>query len=106
MTTSLTALTVPTEARCYDIGLAVILVGIPRYNNADIVGHVVRAVNVGLAKHFPGRQAGPVTPPVARQMKRRPSPTSKASCIGSSRRTMAFPEKAVPSARSSRLRDG
>ena len=57
MTTSLTALTAPTEARLDDIGSAEILVGIPSYNNADTVGHVVRAVSVGLAKHFPGHRA-------------------------------------------------
>src|SRR5713226_8517439 len=57
MSTSLTPLTAPTEARLQDIGSAEILVGIPSYNNADTVGHVVRAVSVGLAKHFPGRRA-------------------------------------------------
>ena len=35
------------------IGEAEILVGIPSYNNADTIGHVVRAVSVGLAKYFP-----------------------------------------------------
>jgi hypothetical protein len=57
MTTSLTPLAPPTEARLDDIGSAEILVGIPSYNNADTVGHVVRAVSVGLAKHFPGHRA-------------------------------------------------
>src|ERR1041384_7288133 len=57
MSTGLTPLTQPTEARLDDIGSAEILVGIPSYNNADTVGHVVRAVSVGLAKHFPGRRA-------------------------------------------------
>src|SRR3989441_5464868 len=57
MSTSLTPLTAPTEAQLQDIGSAEILVGIPSYNNADTVGHVVRAVSVGLAKHFPGRRA-------------------------------------------------
>jgi len=36
---------------------AEILVGIPSYNNADTIGHVVRAVSAGLAKYFPGRRA-------------------------------------------------
>src|SRR2546423_11266520 len=57
MTTSLTPLTAPTEARLQDIGSAEILVGIPSYNNAATGGHVVRAVSVGLAKHFPGHRA-------------------------------------------------
>jgi len=34
-----------------------ILVGIPSYNNARTIGHVVRAVQAGLAKYFPGRKA-------------------------------------------------
>src|SRR2546423_1322452 len=57
MNNGLTPLTAPTEARLQDIGSAEILVGIPSYNNADTVGHVVRAVSVGLAKHFPDHRA-------------------------------------------------
>jgi glucosylglycerate synthase len=57
MSTNLTPLTPLTEARIQDIGSAEVLVGIPSYNNADTVAHVVRAVSVGLAKHFPGRRA-------------------------------------------------
>jgi glycosyltransferase involved in cell wall biosynthesis len=34
------------------IGKADILVGIPSFNNADTIGHVVKAVSAGLAKHF------------------------------------------------------
>ena len=34
-----------------------ILVGIPSFNNAKTIGHVVRAVEAGLAKYFPGRRA-------------------------------------------------
>jgi glycosyltransferase involved in cell wall biosynthesis len=34
-----------------------LVVGIPSYNNARTIGHVVRAVAAGLAKHFPGRRA-------------------------------------------------
>jgi glycosyltransferase involved in cell wall biosynthesis len=34
-----------------------VLVGIPSYNNARTIGHVVRAVQVGLAKYFPERKA-------------------------------------------------
>jgi len=57
MNTSLTPLTALTEARLDAIGSAEILVGIPSYNNADTVGHVVQAVSVGLAKYFPGHRA-------------------------------------------------
>ena len=35
------------------LGEADIVVGIPSYNNARTIGHVVRAVSAGLAKHFP-----------------------------------------------------
>jgi glycosyltransferase involved in cell wall biosynthesis len=38
------------------IGSADILVGIPSYNNARTIGHVVRAVQAGLAKYFPDRK--------------------------------------------------
>jgi glycosyltransferase involved in cell wall biosynthesis len=34
-----------------------ILIGIPSYNNARTIGHVVRAVQAGLAKYFPYRKA-------------------------------------------------
>jgi glycosyltransferase involved in cell wall biosynthesis len=34
-----------------------ILIGIPSYNNARTIGHVVRAVMAGLAKYFPGAKA-------------------------------------------------
>ena len=34
-----------------------ILVGIPSFNNARTIGHVVRAVEAGLAKYFPGRRS-------------------------------------------------
>ncbi len=36
---------------------AEILVGIPSYNNAKTIGHVVRAVDAGLAKYFPDKKA-------------------------------------------------
>ena len=39
------------------IGAVDILVGIPSYNNARTIGHVVRAVQIGLAKYFPDRKA-------------------------------------------------
>jgi glucosylglycerate synthase len=34
-----------------------ILVGIPSFNNARTIGHVVRAVQAGLAKYFPGERS-------------------------------------------------
>jgi glycosyltransferase involved in cell wall biosynthesis len=34
-----------------------ILVGIASYNNADTIAHVVKAVNAGLAKYYPGKRA-------------------------------------------------
>ena len=39
------------------IGQADIVVGIPSFNNARTIGHVVRAVQGGLAKYFPERKA-------------------------------------------------
>lgn len=39
------------------IGKADIVVGIPSYNSARTIGHVVRAVQAGLAKYFPERKA-------------------------------------------------
>ncbi|HOC46246.1 MAG TPA: hypothetical protein PKM26_06550, partial [Syntrophorhabdaceae bacterium] len=38
------------------IGKADILVGIPSFNNAHSIGHVVRAVQAGLAKYFPDKK--------------------------------------------------
>ncbi len=43
--------------RVREIGSAELVVGIPSYDNAHTIGHVVRAVAAGLAKHFPGRRA-------------------------------------------------
>ncbi len=39
------------------VGSADILIGIPSYNNARTIGHVVRAVQAGLAKYFPDRRS-------------------------------------------------
>lgn len=39
------------------VGAADIVVGIPSYNNARTIGHVVRAVQAGLAKYFPESKA-------------------------------------------------
>ncbi len=39
------------------IGSADIVAGIPSFNNARTIGHVVRAVQAGLAKYFPDRAA-------------------------------------------------
>ena len=38
-----------------EIGQADIVVGIPSYQNAATIGHVVQAAQTGLAKYFPGR---------------------------------------------------
>jgi len=43
--------------RVLELGGAELVVGIPSYNNAPTIGHVVRAAAAGLAKHFPGRRA-------------------------------------------------
>ncbi len=39
------------------IGQADIIVGIPSFNNARTIGHVVRAIQAGLAKYFPDQKA-------------------------------------------------
>ncbi len=52
-----TPLTPDTETKVSEIGEADILVGIPSFNNADTIGHVVRAASAGLAKYFPGMRA-------------------------------------------------
>ncbi|HPC83127.1 MAG TPA: cell wall biosynthesis glycosyltransferase [Thermoanaerobaculaceae bacterium] len=40
-----------------EIGQVDVLVGIPSFNNARTIGHVVRAVQAGLARHFPAHRA-------------------------------------------------
>jgi len=46
----------PELARELDrVGRADVLVGIPSYNNARTIGHVVKAVSAGLAKYYPDR---------------------------------------------------
>lgn len=44
------------QGQVRDIKEADILVGIPSYNNARTIGHVVRAVQAGFAKYFPNRK--------------------------------------------------
>lgn len=44
------------EEKVSEIKNADILVGIPSYNNARTIGHVVRAVQAGFAKYFPDRK--------------------------------------------------
>jgi glycosyltransferase involved in cell wall biosynthesis len=46
-----------TETKVQEIGETDVLVGIPSFNNAGTIGHVVRAVSVGLAKYFPASRA-------------------------------------------------
>ncbi len=45
------------SARLARIGKADILVGIPSFNNERTIGHVVRAVVAGLARHYPDAKA-------------------------------------------------
>jgi hypothetical protein len=45
------------EAQVAEIGRADLLVGIPSYNNARTIGHVVQAAALGLTKYFPGAKA-------------------------------------------------
>jgi glycosyltransferase involved in cell wall biosynthesis len=45
------------KARLEQIGEVDLVVGIPSYNNARTIGHVVRAVSVGLAKYFPQQRS-------------------------------------------------
>jgi len=45
------------EQRLHEIGEVDLLVGIPSFNNARTVGHVVRAVAAGFHKYFPERRA-------------------------------------------------
>jgi len=40
-----------------EIGAADVLVGIPSFNNARTIGHVVRAAQAGLGKYFPACRA-------------------------------------------------
>ena len=43
--------------RIRELGDAEIVVGIPSFNNARTIGHVVRAAQAGLAKYFPGHRS-------------------------------------------------
>jgi hypothetical protein len=52
-----TVLLPETAARLDAIGRADLMVGIPSFNNARTIGHVVRAVGAGLVKYFPGLSA-------------------------------------------------
>src|SRR5574341_2687941 len=45
------------EVQLGNIGRADLLVGIPSYNNARTIGHVVRATAAGLTKYFPDAKA-------------------------------------------------
>jgi len=48
-----TALRQDARKRIEEIGQADLLVGIPSYNNASTIGHVVRMAAEGMVKHFP-----------------------------------------------------
>ncbi len=45
------------EKKVKKIGKADILIGIPSYNNAGTIGHVMRAARLGLAKYFPKQKS-------------------------------------------------
>jgi glycosyltransferase involved in cell wall biosynthesis len=45
------------QSKIADLGEADILVGIPSFNSAKTIGHVVRAVEAGLSKYYPGRKS-------------------------------------------------
>ena len=45
------------RARIAELGSVDILVGIPSFNSARTIGHVVRAVEAGLSKYFPGSRS-------------------------------------------------
>jgi len=45
------------EEKISEIGEADIVVGIPSFNNAKTIGHVVRAVHAGLSKYFPDKKS-------------------------------------------------
>lgn len=45
------------ESRLLELGEVDVLVGIPSFNNAGTIGHVVRAAAAGLNKYFPERRA-------------------------------------------------
>ncbi|MGH9388274.1 MAG: glycosyltransferase, partial [Vicinamibacteria bacterium] len=53
----MTPLTEDFRARLDEVGEVDIVVGIPSFNNARTIGHVVRAVAGGLAKYFPDRKS-------------------------------------------------
>lgn len=57
MRASPTPLAADTESLVEQIATADLLVGIPSFNNAGTIGHVVRAVSAGLAKYFPEQRA-------------------------------------------------
>ncbi len=46
-----------TQKKIKEIKNADIVVGIPSYNNARTIGHVVRAVQAGIAKYFPDKKS-------------------------------------------------
>src|SRR6516162_7404158 len=45
------------KQRLAGVGSVDIVVGIPSYNNARTIGHVVQAAHAGLLKYFPDRRA-------------------------------------------------
>jgi hypothetical protein len=52
-----TPLAARTDEQVRRIGAIDLLVGLPSYNNAETIGHVVQAIDAGLAKYFPGHRS-------------------------------------------------
>lgn len=57
MATAVSLLREEVTTQIQEIGTTDILVGIPSYNNAGTIEHVVRAIKAGFAKYFPGLRA-------------------------------------------------
>lgn len=53
----MTAIDEKTVQHLREIGAVDIIVGIPSYNNAESIGRVIKAAELGLAKYFPGKKA-------------------------------------------------
>lgn len=47
----------PAQEQLHNLKHADIIIGIPSYNNADSIGRVIKAADLGLAKYFPNRKS-------------------------------------------------
>jgi hypothetical protein len=82
------------EERLRELGTVELLVGIPSYNNADTIAHVVHAAAAGLAKYFPDRKAAIVNSDGG-------STDGTAEVVARTELSTASRERAAPSALSS-----